>query len=141
MKTSARNQLSGKVTAIHKGAVNAEVEISISGGGSIVSQITLPSLEHLGLRTGSDVFALVKSSWIILGAGETEPKVSARNRLKGKVSKLSAGAVNTEIELEIAGGNKVVATITNGSVASLGLAQGTTAWALFKAGSVILGVA
>lgn len=141
MKTSARNQLSGVVTAIRKGAVNAEVEISIPGGGSIVSQITLPSLEHLGLKSGSDVFALVKSSWVILATGETEPKVSARNRLKGKVSKVSAGAVNTEIELEIAGGNTIVATITNGSVASLGLSQGTTAWALFKAGSVILGVA
>jgi molybdate transport system regulatory protein len=141
MKTSARNQLSGKVTAIHKGAVNAEIEIAIAAGASIVSQITLPSLEHLGLKPGSDVFALVKSSWIILGVGEAEPKVSARNRLKGKVSKVSTGAVNTEIELEIAGGNKIVATITNGSVATLGLTTGSAAWALFKAGSVILGVA
>jgi molybdate transport system regulatory protein len=139
MKTSARNQLSGTVTAIRKGAVNAEIELSLPGGASVVSQITLPSLSSLDLKVGSEVWALVKASWVILAVGEDEPKVSARNRLKGKVVVVAAGAVNTEVELEIAGGHRIVATVTNGSVKSLGLAKGATAWALFKAGSVILG--
>ena len=139
MKTSARNQLAGTVTAIHKGAVNAEIELSLKGGASIVSQITLPSLSNLDLKIGSEVWALVKSSWVILATGEDEPKVSARNRLKGKVVVVTAGAVNSEVEIEIAGGHRVVATVTNGSITSLGLAKGATAWALFKAGSVILG--
>jgi len=139
MKTSARNQLSGTVTAIREGAVNAEIELSLPGGASVVSQITLPSLSSLDLKVGSEVWALVKASWVILAVGEDEPKVSARNRLKGKVVVVAAGAVNTEVELEIAGGHRIVATVTNGSVKSLGLAKGATAWALFKAGSVILG--
>lgn len=139
MKTSARNQLDGTVTAIRKGAVNAEIEISLKGGATIVSQITLPSLSNLGLKIGSEVWALVKSSWVILAAGEDEPKVSARNRLKGQVDQVTTGAVNSEVELEIDGGHRIVATVTNGSISSLGLAKGATAWALFKAGSVILG--
>lgn len=138
MKTSARNQLSGTIKAIHTGAVNAEVEIALVGGESLVAQITLPSVNALALEAGSHVVALIKSSWIILATGEAEPRVSSRNRLRGTIVSVTPGAVNSEVELKLAGGAKVVATVTNESVAALGIAAGGTAWALFKASSVIL---
>jgi len=69
----------------------------------------------------------------------TEGKSAKLSDLKGKVVVVTAGAVNSEVEIEIAGGHRIVATVTNGSVKSLGLTKGATAWALFKAGSVILG--
>ena len=138
VKTSARNHLAGTVAAIRKGAVNAEIDVDLSGGGRLVAQITLPSVDSLSLAVGKPVTALLKSSWLILGAGEAEPKVSARNRLKGKVVSVTRGAVNSEVVLETAGGQEIVAAITNPSVEALGLRPGATAWALFKASSVIL---
>ena len=49
MKTSARNQFLGKVTAIKKGAVNDEVDLEIAGGLKIVAIVTHESTEGLGL--------------------------------------------------------------------------------------------
>lgn len=140
MKTSARNQLAGTVSAIRKGAVNAEIDVTLKGGAVLTAQITLPSVDALGLVAGKPVVALLKASWVVLGVGEEAPKVSSRNRLKGTVASVTRGAVNAEVVLSIAGGETVVATITIESVDTLSLAKGTTAWALFKASSIILGV-
>ena len=139
MKTSARNQFQGTVSAIRKGAVNAEVDISLVGGQILTSQITVPSLSALGLEAGSEVWALLKASWVVLASGEAEPKVSARNRWKGVVSAVVPGAINSEVVVALPGGQEVVATVTNESVRELELGVGAVAWALFKAGSVILG--
>lgn len=138
MKISARNQLSGTVTALRQGSVNTEVDIALAGGATVVAQITLPSVAHLDLAVGRPVVALIKSSWVVLGTGESEPMVSSRNRLRGVVAAIVPGAVNTEVILTLAGGESVVATVTNDSVATLGLAVDGSAWALFKASSVIL---
>jgi molybdate transport system regulatory protein len=60
-------------------------------------------------------------------------KVSARNVFKGKVTKLIDGAVNAEVELTTAGGDKVVSMITESSVKSLELAVGKDVIAIVKA--------
>lgn len=65
-------------------------------------------------------------------------KTSARNQFVGKVVAVRPGAVNDEIELAIAGGERIVATVTRESTESLGLAPGREAFALVKASSVIL---
>ena len=65
-------------------------------------------------------------------------KTSARNQFIGKVVAVRRGAVNDEIELAIAGGERIVATVTRESTESLGLAPGREAFALVKASSVIL---
>ena len=55
------------------------------------------------------------------------------------MSRVVPGAVNTEAVLDLAGGG-IAAIITNDSARSLELAEGTTATAMFKASSVIIGV-
>ena len=67
-------------------------------------------------------------------------KLSARNILKGKVLKIVKGAVNSEVTIELAGGEKLVSIITNASVASLGLKKGREAYAVIKASSVMVAV-
>ncbi|HBI16360.1 MAG TPA: transporter [Desulfobulbaceae bacterium] len=67
-------------------------------------------------------------------------KVSTRNLLKGKVTKITNGAVNSEVELELAGGQKVVSVITLNSVKRLGLEVGKEAYAMVKASSVMIAV-
>lgn len=65
-------------------------------------------------------------------------KTSARNQFAGDVVALRKGAVNDEIEIGVAGGQRVVAVITHESAESLGLAVGAKAFALVKASSVIV---
>jgi molybdopterin-binding protein len=67
-------------------------------------------------------------------------KLSARNVLRGKVIKITRGAVNAEVTLELAGGIQVVSIITNTSVDNLELKEGKQAYAVVKASSVMIAV-
>ncbi|HPS59284.1 MAG TPA: molybdopterin-binding protein [Spirochaetota bacterium] len=67
-------------------------------------------------------------------------RLSARNTLKGKIVKLTKGAVNSEVVIELPGKDQIVSIITNSSVESLGLAEGKTAYAVIKASNVMVGV-
>jgi molybdate transport system regulatory protein len=141
MKASARNQFTGTVSAVQIGAVNAEVHVSLKGGATIVASITKESVDALAIKTGVEVLALVKAPQIIVVTDFGGYQLSARNQLAGKVTQVKAGAVNSEIDIELAGGELVAATVTNDSVEALGLKQGQAATAVFKAGAVILAVA
>lgn len=140
MKTSARNQFLGKVTAIKRGGANDEIELKIVGGEKIVAIITHESTDALGLCLGAEMFALIKSSSVIVVADDKDTNFSARNRLCGTISRLTPGAVNTEVIIDLAGGGSIAAIITNESSTSLGLVVGTKATGIFKASSVILGI-
>lgn len=140
MDTSARNQFSGKISAVKTGPINAEVDLLLPGGETIVAVITNASVERLGLKPGVPAVALVKASWIILTRDEDEMMYSTRNRLCGTVSKVVIGAVNAEVNLKLAGGTEMSVIITIESVNKLGLKEGVKACALFKAPSVIIGV-
>jgi len=67
-------------------------------------------------------------------------RISARNILKGKVKKITTGAVNDEVVIEIAGGSEIVSIITIDSVKRLGLEPGKEVYAIIKASNVMIGV-
>ncbi len=140
MAVSARNVFAGTVSEIREGAVNAEVSLSVAGGDVIVATVTLDSLKVLGLAVGKTVTAFVKAPSVMLVTGDDSTKYSARNHLKGSVTEVKPGAVNSEVVVKLAGGNDVKAIVTNDAVTELGLSTGSAAGVLFKAGSVILGV-
>jgi molybdate transport system regulatory protein len=140
MKTSARNQFFGTVSRVKPGAVNDEIALDIAGGHKLVAIVTRESTESLGLQPGRQAFALIKSSSVILVTQAEGALFSARNRLQGTISRLTPGAVNTEVVLDLAGGGTVAAVITNESADTLALAEGKEAMAMFKASSVIVGV-
>ena len=67
-------------------------------------------------------------------------RLSARNNLQGKVVKIVPGTVNTEVHLQLGGGETIVSIITKESAASLGLEVGKEAYAVIKASSIMIGV-
>lgn len=67
-------------------------------------------------------------------------KLSARNQLKARVKSVTHGAVNSEIVLELPGGDLLVSIITRTSAESLGLQPGGEAYAIVKASNVMVGV-
>jgi molybdopterin-binding protein len=67
-------------------------------------------------------------------------KISARNKLKGKILEVKKGATTAHVRLDIGGGNIVTASITNESADELKLAVGGTAYAIIKASDVMVGV-
>jgi len=66
-------------------------------------------------------------------------RISARNVLEAKVQDVTKGAVNAQVALVLVGGENIVAIITNSSVDSLGLEEGTPAYVIIKASEVIVG--
>ncbi|WCM23213.1 TOBE domain-containing protein [Paraburkholderia bryophila] len=143
VKTSARNQLYGTVSAVTRGSVNDEVSLALAGGHEIVAVVTHESTETLGLAVGAAAFALIKASWVVLLVEDdsgTPLKLSARNQLRGTVLSVKRGVVSAEVSLGLDGGAVITAVVTNESVDTLELAEGSVAVAAFKASSVILGV-
>jgi molybdate transport system regulatory protein len=67
IRLSARNQLAGRVAAVQRGAVNAEVSVELDGGGVIVAIVANGSVDALGLEQGQLVLAIIKASSVILG--------------------------------------------------------------------------
>ncbi|NLS02010.1 TOBE domain-containing protein [Rhizobium sp. P32RR-XVIII] len=67
-------------------------------------------------------------------------KISARNRLKGRIVEVKKGATTAHVRIDIGGGSIVTASITNESVDELGLAVGREAYAVVKASDVMIAV-
>lgn len=67
-------------------------------------------------------------------------RISARNQLKGTITKVTEGAVNGHVSLKMADGNVVSGSITNEAIESLGIKVGDPALAIIKATDVMVGV-
>ncbi|MFA6850899.1 MAG: TOBE domain-containing protein [Selenomonadaceae bacterium] len=67
MKISARNQLKGTVVAIQEGAVNAIVQIKLSGGDIVSATISLTAVKELGLVVGKEASAIIKATSVMVG--------------------------------------------------------------------------
>jgi molybdopterin-binding protein len=66
MKLSSRNVLKGKVKKVVSGMVNSEIVIELPGGTEIVSIITKTSAENLNLKEGSEAYAVIKASNVMI---------------------------------------------------------------------------
>jgi molybdopterin-binding protein len=65
-------------------------------------------------------------------------KISARNRLKGKIVEVRRGATTAHVRIDIGNGVIVTSSITNEAVDDLGLAPGDEAVAVIKASDVMV---
>jgi molybdopterin-binding protein len=65
---SARNQLRGRVIALHSEGLMAEVRIGI-GDQELVAVITRSSAERLDLKVGDVAVAVIKSTEVMIGKG------------------------------------------------------------------------
>lgn len=140
MKTTARNAFRCTVTEVRPGAVNSEVIMRLAGDATLTAIVTAESVRDLGIAPGREVMALVKSSFVILGAGENRLPVSARNQIPGTVIRREDGAVSAEYCLDIGDGKTLTAIVTMDSARELDLKEGDRAVALIKASHVILAV-
>jgi len=66
-------------------------------------------------------------------------KISARNRLKGKIVELKKGATTAHVKIDV-NGTVVTASITNEAADELKLKAGDTAYAIVKASDVMIGL-
>ena len=66
LSISARNSLRGRIARLTVDGLMAEVQVRI-GDQQLVSIITRSSAERLGLKVGDEVFAVMKSTEVMIG--------------------------------------------------------------------------
>lgn len=135
MKTSARNELTGKITNIIDGAVMSEIKIAVSAEVTVSATVTKEGFTSLGAKLNDEVTAIIKASSIIITKDAV--KTTARNVLKGKVVEVIKGAINSEVKLSL-GTAIISAIVTNDAIEDLSIKASEDAYAIFKASSVIL---
>ena len=138
MQISARNQIIGTIEKISLGAVNAEIQMKLKSGKSIVSIITNSSVENLGLAINDEVVAVIKSSNVLLST-QTNLKLSARNSLNGNIEEIIIGSVNAEVVVNIGNEDKIVAIVTINSIENMGLKVGASVDVIIKASDIMIG--
>jgi molybdopterin-binding protein len=65
-------------------------------------------------------------------------KISARNVLKGRVAKVTHGAVNSEVVVKLPGGLEIISIITKKSAKGLTLSKGKEVYVVVKASNVMI---
>lgn len=140
VKTSARNQLFGNISAIRDGKVQAEVVLTLKGGEQVVVMVPLTEIETLGLRIGGDALLLINNSDVVLTMAAYQQHFVASNRLPGKVLHVQQDGVNAEVKLLLPGGEILAATMTQHSFNEMNIVPGQALWAIFGNNDAILGV-
>jgi molybdopterin-binding protein len=67
MEISARNKIKGIIRDIKPGVVMAKITIEIPGGTLLSSVITRDSVDDLRLKAGDEVYAIIKSTEVMIG--------------------------------------------------------------------------
>jgi molybdate transport system regulatory protein len=140
MKTTARNQFAGTISAVSAGPATAQVTIAVGAGQEITASMTKGAFEQLRCRVGQEAIALVKASEVVLVTDFAGYQLSARNQLAGTIARVQKGAVSSLIGLTLPGGMTITASVTNDAVDALNLAAGQSATATFKAYAVMVAV-
>lgn len=136
-QVSARNQISGTIAEIRKGAAMSVVTVSAQGH-TITSAITNQAVQELGLRQHDPVIALVKATEGIIAKGDAGAmKLSARNKVSGRVTHVDKGPAMAAVTLD-ARDWKLTTAITSQAADDLQLAAGDQVTVLFKSTEVML---
>jgi molybdate transport system regulatory protein len=134
---SARNQLAGTVKDIRQGQAMSVVTVKV-GEKDIYSAVTNEAIKELDLKANDRVAAIIKSTEPILITGdESTVKLSARNKILGRVTGVQKGNAMACVTLE-SGGFNLTSSITRQAADELGLKNGDRVTAAFKATEVML---
>jgi molybdate transport system regulatory protein len=140
VKTSARNQLFGRVTDIRVGSVNAEVMVQLKGGETIVTSTDLTLLAELELKVGVDAVLLISSADITLVVDKGRYQFSGRNQLACHVLSIQQTATNADVTVLLPSGETLIANMTAQSLDNLKLSVGKAVWMIFKSNVPYLGI-
>jgi molybdate transport system regulatory protein len=139
MQISARNQIIGTIEKISLGAVNAEIQMKLKSGKSIISIITNNSVENLGLAINDEVVAVVKSNNVLLSTTQNNLQINEINSLKGNIEEINIDSVNAEVVVNIGNEDKIVAIVTINSIENMNLKIGASVDVIIKASDIMIG--
>ncbi len=139
LRTSARNQLHGRVERITRRGLNDFIDLQLAGDLSIQAQITHDSTERLELNIGTDVFALIKAGWLELLALDADV-TSGHNCLLGTIEEiLDAEDGPSEVRIGLPSGQTLCALAEPKQLKALGFAAHSPVKVQFSPANVLIG--
>lgn len=139
LRTSARNQLHGRVMAIDSHGRNDLIRLELAGGLGLDAQITHDSTLHLELETGTEVVALIKAGWLDVLAVE-QTATPGHNCLEGKIEAiLDAGDGPSEVRITLPNGQVLCALAQPDALAQINAVEGQQVKVQFSPSNVLLG--
>ena len=67
-------------------------------------------------------------------------KLSARNKLKGKITAIEEGLITAKVKIDLGNGNEITSIISKEAIAELNLKPGDEAFAIIKSTEVLVGI-
>ena len=139
LRTSARNQLHGKVKAIEAQGRNDLIRLELAEGLILDAQITHNSTLRLALEPGSEVVALIKAGWLDVLPIET-PATPGHNDLTGIIEEiLDAEDGPSEVRITLPNGHTLCALAEPLDLRTRGLSVNRAVRVQFAASNVLLG--
>ena len=139
LRTSARNQLHGKVVEIEAQGRNDLIRLELAEGLILVAQITHDSTLRLELQIGTEVVALIKAGWLDL-LGIDDEATPGHNCLTGTLEEiLDAEDGPSEVRIGLPNGQTLCALAEPLHLRTHGLATGKALRVQFSPSNVLLG--
>ncbi|MBB2493847.1 TOBE domain-containing protein [Aquipseudomonas ullengensis] len=139
LRTSARNQLSGQVVAIHPQGRNDLIEITFDAHARLLAQITRDSTELLELAPGKPVVALFKAGSLQLHPADSTI-AAADNPLAGQIEQVLDDADGpAEVRISLPSGQTLCALLERSELQRLGLLPGQAVLASIAPAQILLG--
>ncbi|MCF5504112.1 molybdenum-dependent transcriptional regulator, partial [Pseudomonas syringae] len=143
LRTSARNQLLGRIVSITRQGHHDQVRLQLADEVFIDAQVTHDSTLHLGLEIGTDAVALIKAGWLELHAQSAKgaKETNGNNCLTGQIdSVIDAEDGPSEVRITLPSGQTLCALATPQQLHAQQLQTGVTVQARFAASFVLLGI-
>jgi molybdate transport system regulatory protein len=139
LRTSARNQLLGRIESITAHGHNDLVRLRLAGDAFIDAQITHDSTLRLELAIGTDVVALIKAGWLELLAS-AQTATAGYNCLCGKVEDIIAADDGpSEVRIILPSGQTLCSLAAPEQLETLQLKPGSAVNVQFAPSLVLLG--
>ncbi|KPY80597.1 TOBE domain-containing protein [Pseudomonas syringae pv. tagetis] len=140
LRTSARNQLLGRIVNITRQGHNDQVRLQLADEVFIDAQVTHDSTLRLELAIGTEVVALIKAGWLELHADGPE-ETNGNNCLAGQIdSVIEAEDGPSEVRITLPSGQTLCALATPAHLHAQQLKPGVAVQARFAASFVLLGI-
>lgn len=139
LRTSARNQLHGKVQAVEPQGCNDLIVLALPEGLQLQAQITHDSTLRLELLPGTEVVALIKAGWLDVQAVGTQV-TTGHNCLSGTIEQiLDAEDGPCEVRIALPNGQTLCALAEPLLLKNLELRETSAVQVQFSASHVLLG--
>lgn len=139
LRTSARNQLLGRIVSITRQGHNDTVRLQLADEVFIDAQITHDSSLRMELKTGSEVIALIKAGWLDVFAAE-HSETLGNNCLFGQIEAvIDAEDGPSEVRIFLPSGHTLCALASRDVLQAQQLETGNPVQVRFAPSRVLLG--